>query len=70
MCTQVPHIDGINDVNGKMGLAHVASDQDMVVAEAIAGKPTKPLDHEDVPRCTHAHPELASVGLSEWLSRK
>jgi pyruvate/2-oxoglutarate dehydrogenase complex dihydrolipoamide dehydrogenase (E3) component len=43
MCTQVPHIDGINDVNGKTGLAHVASDQDMVVAEAIAGRPTKPL---------------------------
>jgi pyruvate/2-oxoglutarate dehydrogenase complex dihydrolipoamide dehydrogenase (E3) component len=43
MCTHVPHIDGISDMNGKMGQAHVASAQHMVVAEAIAGRPTKPL---------------------------
>jgi dihydrolipoamide dehydrogenase len=70
MCIHVPHIYGIGDVNGKMGLAHMASGQGMVAAEAIAGRPANPLDYEDVPRCTYPHPELASVGLTEWRSRK
>ena len=70
MCTQVPQIDGINDVNDKTGLADVASDQGMMDAEAIAGRPAKPFDYEDVPRCTHPHPEVASVRLTEWRSRK
>lgn len=70
MCIRVQHSCGIGDVNGKMGLAHVASGQAMVAAEAIAGRPANPLDYEDVPRYTYPHPELASVGLTEWRSSK
>lgn len=65
MRTNVPHIYAIGDVNGKMGLAHVASAQGMIAAETIAGRPTTPLDYVNIPRCTYANPEVASVGLTE-----
>lgn len=65
MCTSVPHIYAIGDVTGKMCLAHVASTQAMIAAEAIAGKPTPTLVYSDMPRCTYSAPEIASVGLTE-----
>ena len=65
MRSSIPGIYAIGDVNGKMGLAHVASAQGMIAAEAIAGKKTAKLSYSDIPRCTYAHPEVASVGLTE-----
>jgi dihydrolipoamide dehydrogenase len=65
MRTRAPHIYAIGDVNAKMGLAHVASAQGMIAAETIAGKQTVALSYADIPRCTYAHPEVASVGLTE-----
>ena len=70
MRTNVPNIYAIGDVNGKMGLAHVASGQGMISANAVAGKPTTPLDYENMPKCTYADPEVASVGLTESRARK
>ena len=70
MRTNVPHIYAIGDVNGKMGLAHVASAQGMIAAEAIAGRPTTPLDYVNIPRCTYTQPEVASVGLTEARARE
>jgi len=70
MRTNVPHIYAIGDVNGKMGLAHVASAQGMIAAEAIAGRPTKSLNYVNIPRCTYAQPEVASVGLTEARARE
>ena len=70
MRTNVPHIYAIGDVNGKMGLAHVASAQGMIAAETIAGRTTTPLNYVDIPRCTYAHPEVASVGLTEARARE
>jgi len=63
--TRTPHIYAIGDVTAKMGLAHVASAQGIIAAETIAGKQTAPLVYDDIPRCTYAHPEIASVGLTE-----
>ena len=65
MRTSKPHIYAIGDVNGKMGLAHVASAQGIIAAETIAGNTTTPINYTDIPRCTYAHPEVASVGLTE-----
>jgi dihydrolipoamide dehydrogenase len=65
MGTDAPHIYAIGDVNGKMGLAHVASAQGMIAADNMAGMPTTPLDYVNIPRCTYAQPEVASVGLTE-----
>jgi len=70
MAASVPNIYAIGDVTGKLGLAHVASAQGMTAAEAIAGRPTHALDYMNIPRCTFAYPEVASVGLSEKQARE
>ncbi len=65
MRTSADNIFAIGDVNAKMGLAHVASAQAIIAAETIAGRDTVPLNYHNVPRCTYAQPEIASVGLTE-----
>jgi dihydrolipoamide dehydrogenase len=63
--TNVPSILAIGDVTGKLALAHVASAQGIIAAEALAGEVTQPLDYEAMPRCTYCQPQAASFGLSE-----
>jgi dihydrolipoamide dehydrogenase len=70
MRTSIPNVYAIGDVTGKLGLAHVASAQGVIAAEAIAGRPTHTLDYMKIPRCTYAYPEVASVGLSEKQARE
>lgn len=70
METNVPNIYAIGDVTGKLALAHVASAQGLVAAEAIAGGHPRPLKYENLPRCTYTHPEVASVGLTEAQARQ
>jgi dihydrolipoamide dehydrogenase len=65
MRTNVPGIYAIGDLTGKLALAHVASAQGIVAAEAIAGVETRRLDYEAMPRCTYCQPQVASFGLSE-----
>jgi dihydrolipoamide dehydrogenase len=66
--TSVPNVYAIGDVTGKQLLAHLASHQGVVAAEAIAGT-GHPMDYKVVPACTYTHPEVASVGLSEAKAR-
>ncbi len=70
MQTSVSNIYAIGDVTGKLALAHVASAQGLIAAEAIAGHPTRALKYENMPRCTYTHPEVASVGLTEAQARE
>lgn len=70
MATNVAGIYAIGDVTGKMALAHVASAQGLIAAEAIAGHPTRPLKYANMPRNTYCHPEVASVGLTEAQARE
>ncbi|MBC8254561.1 MAG: dihydrolipoyl dehydrogenase [Ardenticatenia bacterium] len=70
MQSNVPGVYAIGDVTGKLALAHVASAQGMVAAEAIAGHETEALNYSKMPRCVYSHPEVASVGLSESEARK
>jgi len=65
MRTNVPGIYAIGDLTGKLALAHVASAQGIVAAEAIAGQETRKLDYEFMPRCTYCQPQVASFGLTE-----
>lgn len=58
-------IYAVGDVTGKLTLAHVASAQALVAVDAIAGKKSKPLNYNRMPRCVYCKPEVASVGLSE-----
>ncbi len=75
MATNVPTIYAIGDINGKLRLAHVASAQGVVAAESIAATLGKfnghipKLDYDAMPRCTYAHPEVASMGLTEKQAR-
>jgi len=58
-------------VNGKLMLAHVAFDQGVVAAETIAGHETEPIDdYVNMPRCTYAQPQIASIGLTEAQARE
>ena len=65
MRTNVPGVYAIGDLTGKLALAHVASAQGVVAAESIAGRETRRLDYEAMPRCTYCQPQVASFGLSE-----
>ena len=65
MRTNIPNIYAIGDITGKMGLAHVASAQGVIAAEAIAGQSTEELIYENIPRCVFGEIEVASVGLTE-----
>ncbi len=70
MQTNVPGIYAIGDVTGKLALAHVASAQGIIAAEAIAGHQTRVLKYVNMPRCTYTHPEVASVGLTEAQAKE
>jgi dihydrolipoamide dehydrogenase len=65
MRSSVPNIYAIGDVTGKLALAHVASAQGILAAEAIGGAETSPLDYDAMPRCVYCQPQVASFGLTE-----
>jgi dihydrolipoamide dehydrogenase len=51
-------------------LAHVASAEGINCVEKIAGIHVDPIDYGNVPGCTYASPEIASVGLTEKQARE
>ncbi len=68
--TNVSSIYAIGDVTMKLALAHVASAQGVIAAETIAQKETRTLDLNNVPRCTYASPQVASLGLTEAQAKE
>ncbi len=68
--TNVPGVYAIGDVTMKLALAHVASAQGVIAVETIAGKEARPLDLNNVPRCTYASPQVASLGLTEAQAKE
>ena len=65
MATNVPGVWAIGDVTGKLMLAHTGIAMGMVCAEAIAGKETRPIRYQDIPKATYCHPQVACFGLTE-----
>ena len=65
MATNIPGIWAIGDVTGKLMLAHAGMAMGMVCAEAIAGKSTKKLNYQNMPKATYCHPQVASFGMTE-----
>jgi dihydrolipoamide dehydrogenase len=66
MCrTNVPGIWAIGDVTAPPWLAHKASHEGVIAAEAIAGNHPHAMDPLNIPGCTYCHPQIASVGLTE-----
>jgi dihydrolipoamide dehydrogenase len=60
----------IGDLVAGPALAHKASDEGIIAAEDIAGMPTKPLVHVDIPRATFCAPNVGSFGLTEAQARE
>ncbi len=69
MRTTEPSVFAIGDLLPTPALAHVASHEGIIAAEAIATRKPEPLDYDRVPNCTYCEPEVASVGLTEQAAR-
>ncbi|GIO62389.1 dihydrolipoyl dehydrogenase [Paenibacillus cineris] len=67
--TAVPHIFAIGDITEGPALAHKASYEAKVAAEAIAGKPSI-VDYRAIPLVVFSEPELASAGLTETACKE
>jgi len=64
--THEPGIYAIGDVAGPPWLAHKASHEGIICVEKIFNIPgVHPLDVKKIPGCTYAHPQVASIGLTE-----
>ena len=68
--TNVPGYYAIGDVTPGQALAHVASAEGINCVEKIAGLHVDPIDYGNVPGCTYATPEIASVGLTEKQAKE
>jgi dihydrolipoamide dehydrogenase len=63
--TTAAGVYAIGDLVHGPALAHKASDEGIVAAEDLAGRPTKPLAYVDIPRATFCTPNVGSFGLTE-----
>lgn len=77
MCrTNVPGVWAIGDVTAPPWLAHKASHEGVIAAEAIAqelgNKDAHPhaMDARNIPGCTYCRPQVASVGLTEAKAKE
>ncbi|MGG8498129.1 dihydrolipoyl dehydrogenase [Tenacibaculum sp. TC6] len=68
--TNIPGYYAIGDVTPGPALAHVASAEGITCVEKIAGLHTEAIDYGNIPGCTYATPEIASVGLTEDKARE
>ncbi len=74
--TNVPGVWAIGDVTPGPWLAHKASHEGVIAAEAIAqalgNKEVHPhaMDKANIPGCTYCHPQVASVGLTEARAKE
>ncbi len=63
-------IYAIGDIVPGPALAHKASDEGVIAAEAIHGDETHPISYPDIPRATFCKPNVASFGLTEAQARE
>lgn len=68
--TNIPGFYAIGDVTPGQALAHVASAEGILCVEKLAGMHVEPLDYGNIPGCTYATPEIASVGLTEKQAKE
>ncbi|MGB2128723.1 MAG: dihydrolipoyl dehydrogenase [Flavicella sp.] len=68
--TNIPGYYAIGDVVPGQALAHVASAEGITCVEKIAGLHTEAIDYGNIPGCTYASPEIASVGLTEAKAKE
>jgi dihydrolipoamide dehydrogenase len=70
MRTNVPHHFAIGDVAGGPALAHKASHEGLIAAEAATGKAKHGMKYDNIPGCTYCQPQVASVGLTERAAKE
>jgi dihydrolipoamide dehydrogenase len=68
--TNIPGYYAIGDVTPGPALAHVASAEGIICVEKIAGMKVEALDYGNIPGCTYATPEIASVGMTEKQAKE
>lgn len=74
--TNVAGLWAIGDVTQGPWLAHKASHEGVIAAEAIAAElgnkdiHPHPMDRNAIPGCTYCHPQIASVGLTEAKAKE
>lgn len=68
--TSVPGYYAIGDILATQALAHVASAEGISCVEKIKGLHVEKIDYGNIPGCTYAHPEVASVGLTEKQAKE
>ncbi len=62
--TSVPGVYAVGDIVRGPMLAHKASEEGVMVAERIVGKPVL-MNYDVIPNVIYTHPEVASVGKTE-----
>src|SRR5690625_3684041 len=67
--TNVPNIYAIGDIVAGLPLAHKASYEGKVAAEAISGKKSE-IDYIGMPAVVFSDPEMASVGYTEQEAKE
>jgi len=68
--TNIPGYYAIGDCVPGQALAHVASAEGITCVEKIAGMNVEPIDYGNIPGCTYATPEIASVGMTEKQAKE
>ena len=68
--TNMPGYYAIGDVIDGPALAHVASAEGITCVEKIGGLNPEPIDYGNIPGCTYATPEIASVGMTEIQAKE
>ena len=68
--TNVSGYHAIGDVLPNQALAHVASAEGIICVEKITGHNPEPIDYGNIPGCTYASPEIASVGMTEAAAKE
>jgi dihydrolipoamide dehydrogenase len=68
--TNVEGVWAIGDITGAPWLAHKASHEGIIAAEAIAGGHPHAMEVCNIPGCTYSRPQVASVGLTEAKARE
>lgn len=69
MQTEEARIYAIGDVAGTPCLAHKASHEGIIAAEAIVGLKPHLINKHNIPGCTYSSPQIASVGLTEEAAK-
>jgi len=68
--TGVPGVYAIGDLVGPPWLAHKAMHEGVICVDKIAGLHPHVMDTSNIPGCTYARPQIASVGMTEARARE